>query len=158
MVINAVDTGLVTANLVDAYSTTTTSGSTPLHGVMRVNQLQRMAEVTDGLSNTIFIVEDGGRPPLYRTGSKYIGGRVSGAGWADRDNEGIMHGENNAGTGSPGPCAINCSNDNEIYSFHPGGSLVLAGDGSVHFLSKAMDIRIVARLITRSAGESAQWE
>jgi len=81
-------------------------------------------------------------------------GRFSGAGWADRDNEGILHGYDITGTTSGGPCPINCTNDNEIYSFHPNGAMVAMGDGSVRFLSKTVNIRTVARLITRSAGET----
>jgi prepilin-type N-terminal cleavage/methylation domain-containing protein len=144
---NAVSTALSTANLVDIYS-----GGQEL-GVMRVNGYHRFAEITDGLSNTSWIQEDAGRPTQFRAG-KRIGGRFSGAGWADRDNEGILHGMNAAGTSSPGPCAVNCSNDNEIYAFHPNGAMILLGDGAVRFLSQNTDIRIVARLITRGAGET----
>ncbi len=62
---------------------------------------------------------------------------------------------NAAGTASGGPCAVNCSNDNEIYAFHPNGAMILMGDGGVRFLSQSTNIRIVARLITRGAGETA---
>jgi prepilin-type processing-associated H-X9-DG protein len=120
---------------------------------MRVNGYHRFAEITDGLSNTSWIQEDAGRPAKYQNG-KLVAGRYSGAGWADRDNEGILHGLNTAGTSSPGPCAVNCNNDNEIYAFHPNGAMIVMGDGSVRFLAKSTDIRIVARLVTRSAGET----
>jgi prepilin-type processing-associated H-X9-DG protein len=50
-----------------------------------------------------------------------------------------------------GPCALNCTNDHEAYS-HPGANAVFA-DGSVHFLKTGMDIRILARLMTRAGGE-----
>jgi prepilin-type N-terminal cleavage/methylation domain-containing protein len=145
---NAVSTVLSTANLVDSYS-----GGLE-QGVMNVDQYLRFAQITDGLSNTSWIHEDAGRPTQFRAG-KRIGGRFSGAAWADRDNEGILHGFNAAGTTSGGPCAVNCSNDNETYSFHPSGAMILMGDGGVRFLSQSVSIRIVARLITRAAGESA---
>jgi prepilin-type N-terminal cleavage/methylation domain-containing protein len=144
---NAVSTVLSTANLVDTYT-----GGTEV-GVMRVDGYQRFAEISDGLSNTAWIHEDAGRPTQYRAG-KRIGGRFSGAGWADRDNEGILHGFNAAGTTSGGACAVNCTNDNETYAFHPSGAMILLGDGGVRFLSQSTNIRIVARLITRAAGES----
>jgi prepilin-type processing-associated H-X9-DG protein len=48
---------------------------------------------------------------------------------------------------------INCSNNNELYSFHPGGVNALFTDGSVHFLKESMDPRIVVSLITRAGGE-----
>ena len=57
------------------------------------------------------------------------------------------------GVSRPGPCALNCSNDDEIYSFHPGGANTVFADGSVHFLKAGMDIRILARLVTRAGGE-----
>ena len=57
------------------------------------------------------------------------------------------------GTTQPGPCAINCTNDREVYSFHPGGAYAVFADGSVHFLKAGMDIRIFARLVTRAGGE-----
>jgi prepilin-type processing-associated H-X9-DG protein len=53
----------------------------------------------------------------------------------------------------PGPCGINCINRNEVYSFHPGGANALFADGSVRFLRAGMDIRILARLVTRAGGE-----
>jgi hypothetical protein len=50
-------------------------------------------------------------------------------------------------------CPMNCTNDNEIYGFHPGGSLGLFGDGSVHWLASNLELRVLARLITIAAGE-----
>ena len=57
------------------------------------------------------------------------------------------------GATKPGPCAINCTNDREVYSFHPGGANAVFADGSVHFLKAGIDIRIFARLVTRAGGE-----
>jgi len=54
---------------------------------------------------------------------------------------------------SMGDCGINCSNDNEIYSFHTNGANALFADGSVRFLSKTTPIRTLAAMVTRSAGE-----
>ena len=61
------------------------------------------------------------------------------------------------GTGEPlqpGACAVNCTNDQEIYSFHPGVANVLLADGSVRQLKANTDINIVVALITRSQGET----
>jgi len=101
---------------------------------MRVNELQRFADVIDGLSNTSWLAEDASRPTRYRFGRVMVSGYVSGAAWADRDNEYITHGYAPDGSASPGPCPINCNNDNEIYSFHPAGAHMLIGDASVRLV------------------------
>ena len=48
---------------------------------------------------------------------------------------------------------VNCTSNNEIYSFHPGGSNALFCDGSVHFLKENLAVPIVAALVTRAGGE-----
>jgi prepilin-type processing-associated H-X9-DG protein len=53
----------------------------------------------------------------------------------------------------PWPCAINCTNHREIYSFHPGGANAVFADASVHFLQEGMSIRVLATLITRAGAE-----
>jgi prepilin-type N-terminal cleavage/methylation domain-containing protein len=124
-------------------------------GVMRVDELHRFAEISDGLSNTMWICEDAGRPQLFRANRQRVGStRTSGASMIDRDNEYITHGFNAAGTSNPGPCSMNCTNENEMYSFHPTGAMVLMGDGSVRLLSNNVPMRIVAGMITKQGGES----
>ena len=72
-----------------------------------------------------------------------------GAGWADDAQDYFLHGaQGDTLATPPGPCAINCHNDGEIYSFHPGVANTLYADGHVKFLSASTDIRVVARLIT----------
>lgn len=143
---NAINNALVGLGLIDAAGDYT--------GVLKVNFACRITDITDGTSNTLVIAEDGGRPSLFRVGRFVSGGHaVSGAGWADRDNEYITHGFNATGTTNPGPCAVNCTNSNEIYGFHDGGANVLFADGSVHFLSTDVSMRSVGALITRGGAE-----
>jgi prepilin-type processing-associated H-X9-DG protein len=52
-----------------------------------------------------------------------------------------------------GACAINCTNDREVYSFHLGGANVVFADGRVQFLKATIAIRVFARLVTRAGGE-----
>ena len=54
---------------------------------------------------------------------------------------------------SPGPCHTNCTNNNEVYSFHTGGANHVFADGSVHFVKKSMDIRMFVKLLTRAGGD-----
>lgn len=146
---NACDGALFTTlNIVDQASVTTT-------GMMRVDELLRMADVTDGTSNTMLMHEVGGRPASYRTGGRKVSGTVSGPGWADRDNEFIAHGFTGDGASSPGPCFMSCTNNNEDYSFHPGGCNVLLADGSVRFARQSIDVRVWCRLVSRNGGEVA---
>ncbi|MFQ3651854.1 MAG: H-X9-DG-CTERM domain-containing protein, partial [Gemmataceae bacterium] len=70
-------------------------------------------------------------------------------GWADHDNEYIVHGFTTDGLTSPGPCHTNCTNNNENYAFHTGGANHVMADGSVRFISASMNIREFVKLITR---------
>src|SRR5262249_48220822 len=99
------------------------------------------------------LVESAGRPQYWRLGL-FIGGvRVSGAGWADSHSAFNVQGITYDGMSAPGPCALNCTNDHETYSFHPGGAHILLVDGSVHFLRTGTSIRTRGRLITAAGGE-----
>ncbi|QDU25679.1 hypothetical protein ETAA8_07490 [Anatilimnocola aggregata] len=147
-VINEVDNGLVTGGFVDNVT------GTMRYGVMRINQLDRFADITDGLSNTTWVVEDAGRPQAYNGDrSRNSSGSASGSAWADPENSFSLDGYNTDCTAGPVNCAINCCNKDEIFGFHPGGANAMMGDGSVRFLAKGTDVRIVARLVTKGGGE-----
>ena len=113
------------------------------------------ASVTDGLSNTLFYVEDAGRPFEYVKGRRLTTSTNAGSGWADSENEFGLHGCNPPNDTRPGREPINCTNDGEVYGFHPGGVNVGMCDGSVRFVSQTIPIRIFARLVTAQAGEVA---
>ncbi|NBU76777.1 MAG: DUF1559 domain-containing protein, partial [Planctomycetes bacterium] len=48
---------------------------------------------------------------------------------------------------------MNASNDNEVFSFHTGGSNVAMGDGSVRFITQSTDIKTLAAIVTAHGGE-----
>jgi prepilin-type N-terminal cleavage/methylation domain-containing protein/prepilin-type processing-associated H-X9-DG protein len=111
------------------------------------------ATIRDGASNTILVTEDAGRPRLWRAGKAGPDQVLEGGPWDHYKGPIILQGSTFDGTTRPGPCALNCSNDQEVYAFHTGGANAAFADGSVHFLTVGMDIRTMARLITRAGGE-----
>ena len=131
-------------------------------GLLKGNYLRRIAEVTDGTSNTIMVSEDAGRPNFYVLGkpmsfgtsySWYNGGtppteanQGSGAGWADYGSEFYTDGDgSNQHT--------NYSSNNEIYAFHPGGANHAFADGSVHFVKQTVSPVVFNSLISYNRGE-----
>lgn len=125
-------------------------------GALQVNFTQcRMADISDGTSSTLLVAEDAGRPVWSIRGRISPTGTVlPGAGWADDEQDFFLHGaQDDALASPPGPCAVNCHNDGEIYSFHVGTANALFADGHAKFLSASTDIRIIARLITPRSQE-----
>ncbi len=109
------------------------------------------ADVRDGLSNTAMLFEDCGRPQSYRAGLFEPGRSITGAAWADDDAPFWI--QSTCGQGQ----FFNCSRNNEIYSFHPGGYNFLYGDGGVRFHSESIDPEVFVSLFTHAAGDVARW-
>jgi prepilin-type N-terminal cleavage/methylation domain-containing protein/prepilin-type processing-associated H-X9-DG protein len=113
----------------------------------------RLANILDGTSNTFSWVEDAGRPMLYRKMTAFPNSRASGAGWADPDAEFWVDGFTDDGVTALGPCAMNCNNSNELYSFHGSGCHAAMCDGSVRFMSANTPVSVVAALISCQLSE-----
>jgi prepilin-type processing-associated H-X9-DG protein len=125
--------------------------------LVTTHYLTRVADVTDGTSQTILVTECAGRPQLWRAGRAVPEAYVSPTNGAWVAGTLILfQGSTPDGATRPGPCAINCTNYNEPYSFHPAGMNAVFADGSVHLLPADMDIRIFARLVTRAGEEVAE--
>jgi len=129
-------------------------------GILGRGVNRRIADVTDGLSNTLLIAEDAGRNTPYINGKIYTGTLPStfdeGGAWANCCLGGsvdYLRGWNLTTNTYYGPCAVNCTNAGEVYSFHTGGANILFGDGSVRFLSQSTDINTLVWIFTRSGGE-----
>ncbi|MCE9547174.1 MAG: DUF1559 domain-containing protein [Planctomycetia bacterium] len=141
---------------------TTGSGSGELVPVLSIlggeeNQLHPAGRVTDGLSNTILICEQAGRPDHFLHGVKQPNttNLVTPAwlmAWTSYRSF-AFQGYDASGLGPGAACAINCSNSQGISSQHPGGAMVSYCDGSVHFLGENVSTRLVFELLTRSGGE-----
>jgi prepilin-type N-terminal cleavage/methylation domain-containing protein len=131
-----------------------------LVGAMRRDRNTRIVEITDGTSNTILVAEDAGRPAFYNSDRQVVA-PIPGkeGGWADPGGAFSIDGSNpdgrNDGTGAivPGACAVNCSNNSEVYSFHTDGASAVFADGSVRFLRSDMNLCVLSALVTRAGGE-----
>lgn len=111
-----------------------------------------LLSVTDGTSNTMMLAECAGRNALYQMGKQV--GTIARGPWAHPGSRIQVGGFNPANPSSPtGPCAVNCINDKEIYSFHTNGANILLGDGSVKFLRSSVSLDVVLQLLTRARGE-----
>ncbi|QDT53559.1 putative major pilin subunit [Caulifigura coniformis] len=136
-------------------------------------------DATDGLSNSICIIEDAGRPAnltgkyLPPAGFNLIDNCGTGLRcpnrWADGDTGNGVSGPPNLGSGEtkilnnnsnpkggPPTClwtTNNCGPNDEPFSSHTGGVHATLGDGSVRFLSENLDRNIVRQLCDRADGQ-----
>jgi prepilin-type processing-associated H-X9-DG protein len=92
-------------------------------GALPVNAMVSLAEITDGTSNTILLVEHAG-----------------GGAWASASNL----------------VTVSSSAERGVHGLHTGGGNVVFVDGSVHFLKATLDLRVLARLVTRAGGETVE--
>jgi prepilin-type N-terminal cleavage/methylation domain-containing protein/prepilin-type processing-associated H-X9-DG protein len=126
-------------------------------GIFKLNTSTRIGDATDGLSNTLLIAEDAGRPFKYGPGGKNLGMAGDpddvGGGWGDYWSYLSVNGADQNGNQGAGPCAINCTSDNEIYAFHVGGANTLMGDGSVRMIKSSVNLAMLAALISCQGGE-----
>jgi prepilin-type N-terminal cleavage/methylation domain-containing protein len=161
-----VNSQLVTAGLIPAM--------TDNRAIMTPDKETPRAYARDGLSNSLLMVEVAGRPSHWTARGRSVedltglqvacgnlnilGGHVSGAGWANPLNASPLHGFTRDGLQCPGPCVINCTNNMEAFSFHPGVVTVSFADGSTRSLSVQLDIKTYAALITCNGRESVSAE
>ncbi len=149
-----------------------------INSVMFKDQTSRIADILDGTSNTGMIWECSSRPDIRLNGKLVLSaGNDQGFCWADHDGPFSVDMTNPNATPADytgnvaGPNVfwpknninpanlqkyskfMNASNDNEVFSFHPGGSNVCFADGSVRFLAENTDVKVLAAIVTAHAGE-----
>lgn len=149
---NCIGTGV--ANLNDML--TNPWGCMNGNGIFHVRSRTKFGDVTDGLSNTIFVSE------VPDTGGSAMGGfnagcdrRVIFSNGADANppeemSEYMIAAESND--------PINGGAEEAAGSWHTGGAQFVFGDGSVHFLSENMDMVTYQALSTRAGGEVASLQ
>jgi prepilin-type N-terminal cleavage/methylation domain-containing protein/prepilin-type processing-associated H-X9-DG protein len=148
----------------------------------------RVTDIVDGTSNTIMVVEDAGRPAWYGSqgiaSRPAIGGYTPASGtytaagpapqgggaWADPLNYIATNGGDPTGTGiaagggfmgippAPYSCPSGCTNDSEVFAFHPGGSNVLFGDASVRFVRDGLTMAQMQALLSRDGREIISFD
>jgi prepilin-type N-terminal cleavage/methylation domain-containing protein/prepilin-type processing-associated H-X9-DG protein len=127
----------------------------------------RMTAITDGTSNTMVMAECS-KPKGFNVNRQVYFSEINGlpvdgviepvtaggGAWGDLDTySGLAGTQCNASGYRLGPCMINQTSNNEIYSWHSGGANVLFADGSVHFLQQNISAPVVIALVTYSGGE-----
>jgi prepilin-type N-terminal cleavage/methylation domain-containing protein len=159
-----VDPRLVTAGLVDQAGL----------GAMPKKAQPLLDHIQDGLSNTLLLVESAGRPQVWRRGNTFEAPpatRTLGGAWASPLSDISLIGSDHEGIVTPGKFAINRTNGEpagnvyphpqygtdgtgQIYSFHSSCMNAAFADGSVHTLDEEIDIRVLAKFVTRAGHES----
>jgi prepilin-type N-terminal cleavage/methylation domain-containing protein/prepilin-type processing-associated H-X9-DG protein len=114
---------------------------------------RQIVTITDGTSNTMMLAECAGRNLRFIQGRPATGTWTGGP-WANPDARINIGGfDPSTPTATTGPCAVNCINDKEIYSFHSGGANLVMADGSVRFLKQTVTLDTVLQLLTRARGD-----
>ncbi|MBX9627454.1 MAG: DUF1559 domain-containing protein [Gemmataceae bacterium] len=125
------------------------------------------AEVRDGTSNTIAIAEDVGRnenmdslyddPVLVAAGASPA--KRKHWRWAEADNAfGVSFSPNYHQAVSTPDCQkpwfpMNCGANDELFSFHSGGSHVVFADGHVAYIRDTISPQALRALVSRAGGE-----
>ena len=160
------------------FSDPTNSAHKYFAGMHAQNADSKFRDVTDGLSNSISVVESAGRPTLFRRGPRAAGTvpgvRVNAGGWCRPASDVLVTGQKADGSSLFGTTPFNSTNGHNVgsetypsgafgvqgtsqpFSFHTGGAQFLFGDGSVQFITENIDLGLFVALCTRGNGEVAQ--
>ncbi len=170
---------------IQASASVVSTAAKPTNGFLPKNTAINFGHVTDGLSNTIAVLESAGRPFLYRRGSLVSQDpsnvRVNAGGWSRPASDILFAGSNAAGDTLPGQY-VNRTNGDDIgaqsygangyqssasnliwgtegtsqpFSFHNSGLNVTMGDGSVRYISDSVNFGVFAALVTRNGAGSS---
>ena len=180
------DYAAICATTIDPLGRTGGPCSTPIaiyrncasrtNGMLK-QSMTRLAEVTDGLSQTLVVTEDAGRDarfvsaysenyvtPVLNAVRPVAPGQRRFWRWAEPDgaivsstvinNKSTPSHENTPYPTTNTTAGNSAGANDEIFGFHPGGVTALLGDGSVRFLKESLNIVVQRSLITPSSGEA----
>jgi prepilin-type N-terminal cleavage/methylation domain-containing protein len=141
-------------------------------GLLPKNETPKLGDVTDGLSNTLLLIETAGRPQIYQLGhtvGTVPAQKINGGGWARPGSDLDFLPSTPDGTTYPGSCAAGCTNGfnyanyaappfgtegtSAPYSFHAAVITTAFGDGSVRTISNSISVTTFAALVTASNGD-----
>jgi prepilin-type N-terminal cleavage/methylation domain-containing protein len=157
---------------VSALATNINTTGEPQLGMLPKNQTVGLAHVSDGLSNTLMLIESVGRPQIYQVG-RPVGTvpaqKINGGGWARPASDMDYIPSTPDGSTFPGSCAVGCTNGfnypayaappfgtegtSAPYSFHAGIIVTAFGDGSVRTITNSISLYTFATLVTASNGD-----
>ena len=133
------------------------------------SQPAKLAWITDGLSKTVLLQEQAGRPIWIHGGHPGSGKDARGTSWGtwmlgqgghegEQANPKLIYSDGTVPSAGIRNQVMNHANDFEIYSFHPTGSNFAMCDGSVRFLTEDTEYSVVYALFTRSGNDHLQPE
>ncbi|VTS06346.1 DUF1559 family PulG-like putative transporter [Tuwongella immobilis] len=124
----------------------------------KITRRIREADVQDGTSFTLLVVEMADKPNQWHAGKLKddradVPQMPALAGQWAAPNWNHLRSHSWDGQAPFGPCAVNCSNGAAIYAFHPNGANALFVDGSVRFLRSGMSQEMLIALVSIAGGE-----
>lgn len=121
------------------------------------NTIHPIRLISDGMSNTILVVEQCDRSNYWINGymqqdnSAMTNVNWWGA-WASYQHF-TYQGYTADGSALGAVCSMNCSNSQGVYAFHVQGSNVARCDGSVSFINQQIPVALLMGMLTRDGGE-----
>jgi prepilin-type N-terminal cleavage/methylation domain-containing protein/prepilin-type processing-associated H-X9-DG protein len=128
------------------------------NGVFLRNKRMRIADITDGLSNTLFVGERASNMSSVTWTGAVTGGMVPAQRYPDPASQ-LANAELASALVLSHGSRSHIPNDNLVFdadatsSYHIGGVNCLFGDGSVHSISNGIDGLTYEALLTRAGGE-----
>jgi type II secretory pathway pseudopilin PulG len=165
-------TDYAASSFVSSLATNVNPTGNQQNGMLPQNITVTLLSVTDGLSNTLMLVESAGRPQIYQR-LQPVGSvpaqKVNGGGWARPASDLWFLPSTPDGSTYPGSCAAGCTNGfnyaayaappfgtdgtSAPFSFHTGIINTAFGDGSVRTISNSVSVTTFAALVTAAEGD-----